>query len=264
LTGGEPFLNFDLLLRAAEIAHEAGIPSTFVETNCYWCANDAVTEDRLRQLDKAGLNGVMVSVNPFILEHVPFERTDRAVRIGKKVFGQGLMVYQGFFYRQFSKLGIDGTVSFEDYIRKVGFESLRYAELIPMGRMPFKLGHLFAKQEAESFFNISCKARLTSPYHIHIDNYGNYIGGFCGGISLGDAHDLDLILAGVDLDKRPVLRALVAGMKELHKLGKEFGYEDLPQGYVSACHLCTDIRKHFVQQTDEFEELRPKEIYSHI
>lgn len=264
LTGGEPFLNYDLLLRAAEIAHESAIPSTFVETNCYWCADDDMTEDRLRQLKEAGLNGIMVSVNPFLLEHVPFERTERAIRIGEKVFGVNAIVYQRYFCHQFRELGVNGTLSFEDYIGKAGLESLHYAELIPMGRLPYKLGHLFRREKAEIFFNQSCKGRLTSPYHVHIDNYGNYIGGFCGGISLGDAHDLDLIFKGIDLDERPVLRALVTGMEELYKLGRAFGYEDLPEGYVSACHLCMDIRKHLVQQTDEFEELRPRQIYSHI
>ncbi|MCJ7819366.1 MAG: hypothetical protein MUP25_06045 [Syntrophales bacterium] len=34
-TGGEPFLNFDLLRQAVEIADELRIPSTFVETNCF-------------------------------------------------------------------------------------------------------------------------------------------------------------------------------------------------------------------------------------
>ena len=33
--GGEPFLNFDLLLQATEMARIYNIPSTFVETNCY-------------------------------------------------------------------------------------------------------------------------------------------------------------------------------------------------------------------------------------
>jgi hypothetical protein len=264
LTGGEPFLIFDLLLKAAEIAHESGIPSIFVETNCYWCVNDDITEDRLRQLKEAGLNGIVVSVNPFILEHVPFERTKKAIRIGKKIFGQNLMVYQSFFDRQFRQLGIDDTLSFEDYLEKTGLESLDYAELIPMGRLPYKLGHLFRRQGAEAFFDQSCEERLASPYHIHIDNYGNYIGGFCAGISLGDAHNLDLIFSGINLDERPVLRAIVKGMEELYKLGKEFGYEDLPEGYVSPCHLCIDIRKYLIQQTDEFEELRPKQLYSHI
>ncbi|MHC4498417.1 MAG: radical SAM protein [Planctomycetota bacterium] len=263
-TGGEPFLNFDLLAIAARTAHELGFPSTFVETNCNWCKSDNITEDRLRQLKDAGLDGMMVSVNPFVLEHVPFARTQRAIRIGKKVFGKNAMVYQRFFYSQFMESGIDGTLSFEDYIRKAGIESLHYAELIPMGRFPYKLAHLFGKRKAETFFNQSCRHQLTSPYHIHIDNYGNYIGGFCAGISLGDAHQLDAIFKGVDLDKRPVLNALVTGMEHLYRLGKEFGYEDLPDGYASACHLCMDIRKHLVRQTDEFQELAPRQIYSRI
>jgi hypothetical protein len=156
------------------------------------------------------------------------------------------------------------TEYLEDYVEKAGLGSFDYAEMIPMGRFPYKLGRLFKRQKAESFFGQSCEARLASPYHIHIDNYGNYMGGFCGGISLDDAHDLSLIFRGIDLDERPVLKALVAGIEELYKLGQEFGYEDLSEGYVSVCHLCTDIRKHIVQQTEEFDELRPKSIYTHI
>lgn len=263
-TGGEPFLNFDLLLKAIRIANDLGIPSTFAETSCSWCRNDDGTEDRLRLLRQAGLNGIMVSVNPFVLEHVPFERTERAFRIGKKVFGDNAIIYQQFFYWQFRQLGINGSLCFEDYVEKAGLESLRYAELIPMGRLPYTLGHVFKRKKAPSFFGQSCADRLTSPYHIHIDNYGHYIGGFCAGISLGDAHDVDSILEGIDLADRPVLRALAEGMEQLYKLGEEFGYEDSPEGYVSACHLCMDIRKHLVRQTREFKELKPQQIYSQM
>ncbi|UCG57131.1 MAG: radical SAM protein [Phycisphaerales bacterium] len=263
-TGGEPFLNFELLLRAVEIAREVDIPSTFVETNCFWCANDDVTEARLRQLKETGLGGIMVSVNPFILESVPFERTERAARIGRDVFGRNAIVYQNFFYRQFTGLGVTGALTFESYLEKAGMEALGYAELIPMGRLPFKLSHLFARHRPEVFFDQSCDARLTSPHHIHVDNYGNYIGGFCAGISLGDAHDLESIFEGVDLDGRPILLALTTRMEKLYKLAKESAYEDLSDGYVSACHLCLDIRRHLVRQTDQFEELRPTQFYSHI
>jgi hypothetical protein len=264
LTGGEPFLNFELLLKAAEIARQLAIPSTFVETNCLWCTDDKVTEDKLTQLKQAGLNGIMVSVNPFLLEHVPFERTERAARISRRVFGDSAIVYQGYFYQQFKKLGINGTLSFDDYIAAGSTQSLYYAELIPMGRLPYTLGRFFDKQKAEAFFDQSCRHRLTSPYHIHIDNYGNYIGGFCAGISLGDAHNLDSVFKGVSLADRPVLNAIITGLGELYKLAKDFGYEDLPEGYVSACHLCLNLRKHLVQQTDQFQELQPTQLYSHI
>ena len=100
-TGGEPFLNFDLLLQLTEVAHRFEIPSTFVETNCFWCGSDETTREKLVALKHAGLDGILISANPFILEQIPFERTERAVRISQEVFGSNVIVYQGFFYEQF-------------------------------------------------------------------------------------------------------------------------------------------------------------------
>ena len=115
-SGGEPFLNFELLLKATEIAEELRIPSTFVETNCSWCKDDTFTRNRLQFLKEKGLKGIMISVNPFYAEYVPFERTDRCIRISQQVFGQNVMVYQMEYYRQFKRLGITGKISIEDYL----------------------------------------------------------------------------------------------------------------------------------------------------
>ena len=60
-SGGEPFVNFDLLLRAVKIAGQLQIPSTFVETNCIWCADDEITREKLERLKAAGLRGIMIS-----------------------------------------------------------------------------------------------------------------------------------------------------------------------------------------------------------
>ena len=57
-TGGEPFLDFDLLLEGTKMADELGIPSTFVETNCYWCTADDTTRDKLEQLAASVLERV--------------------------------------------------------------------------------------------------------------------------------------------------------------------------------------------------------------
>ena len=104
-TGGEPFLNFELLVEVVAIAHRLGIHSTFVETNCYWCTDEQTALDKLSQLKQAGLDGMLISANPFVLEYVPFERTLRAARIGGQVFPGGVLVYQPFFYQQFCDLG---------------------------------------------------------------------------------------------------------------------------------------------------------------
>jgi MoaA/NifB/PqqE/SkfB family radical SAM enzyme len=45
-TGGEPFLNFDLLLEITEMANGYRTPSTFVETNCFWCTDDETTREK--------------------------------------------------------------------------------------------------------------------------------------------------------------------------------------------------------------------------
>ena len=43
---------------------------------------------------------------------------------------------------------------------------------------------------------------------------------------------------------------------------RDFGYEEKSEAYVSKCHPCLDIRKHLAKEG--FEELAPKEFYSHL
>jgi len=263
-TGGEPFLNFDLLLRVTTIAHELGIPSTFAETNCFWCTDDDTTRARMAQLRDAGLDGILISVNPFILEEIPFERTKRAVRIGTEVFESNALVYQAFFYSQFLDFGIRGKLGFREYL-ELAPHSLRFVELLPMGRAVYELQDLYAGYPARQFFGSSCSTDLTRPWHVHIDNYCNYMPGFCGGISLGDARDLDGLLGGIDLGRRPILRALVTDLRYLYDLARsDYAYEERHQGYISRCHLCIDLRRHLALKTDQFQELRPAELYQHL
>jgi len=261
-TGGEPFLNFDLLHKAVKLAHEIGIPSTFVETNSFWCIDDRSTKEKLLQLKDSGLDGILISVNPFILEQVPFERTERAIKTSRDIFKENAIIYQEIFYHQFKELNIKDTLSFEEYLKKVGLNGLSFIELLPMGRATYKLQHLYKKYPAEQFLEESCRTDLTRAWHAHIDNYGNYITGYCGGISLGDARDLSSICSGIDLDELPILNALLNDLEKLCELGvREFGYNERKEGYISKCHLCLNIRRHIAQQTDKFKELRPRQFY---
>jgi organic radical activating enzyme len=263
-TGGEPFLNYDLLLKLVQKAKSLNIPSTFVETNCFWCIDDTITKEKLMHLKNSGLKGILISVNPFITEKVPFERTERAIKVSKKVFGRSVIVYQEFFYDQFKRLGIKSTHSFEEFLRRAK-DSLRYIELLPMGRVAYQLGYLYKKFSARKFFGESCMGELTRPWHVHIDNCCNYMTGYCGGISLGDARNLDLICHGISLDEYPILEALVTDMKRLYEFAvKEFCYKEKKEGYISKCHLCVDIRRHIAQRADTFKELKPREFYFHL
>jgi hypothetical protein len=265
-TGGEPFMNFGLLREAAEMADKLGIPSTFVETNCFWCTSDLVTEERLRLLSDAGLRGILISVNPYYAEHVPFERTERCIEISSRVFGTNVAVYQLEYYRRFKQLGVKKKISVEDYLELAPGESLaQRVELFLMGRASRTLRRYYLTHPASAFFDLPCQPPFLRDWHNHFDNYGNFMPGFCGGISLGSWRDLDRLTEdGIDLDERVVLRYLIGeDARGLLRFAKDLGYQELPDGYVSKCDLCIDIRSFLVTQGD-FEELEPKEFYEHL
>lgn len=109
LTGGEPFLRYEYLREAVRITAEVGVPGLFVETNCFWCTDEDLTEERFRELRELGLAGVLISVNPFVLEHVPFENIERGVRCAVKVFGpENVLIYHPYYYSQVRDLGVQG------------------------------------------------------------------------------------------------------------------------------------------------------------
>jgi len=269
-TGGEPFLNFDLLCTACELCSELDIPSLFAETNCFWCVNDEKTREKLLLLKDKGLKGLLISVNPFYLEYVPFERTERAIRIGHEIFGNNLMVYQLEYYWRFKKAGITDRVPFDDYLmieKKEDF--LRNVEFFVLGRAAYKLGErlkgFLPKYPAELFFNEPCRPHFLRDWHNHFDNYGNYVPGYCGGISLGNIRELDSLLKdGIDVRKYPVLGYLMEeNIEGLLRMAEDYGYQRSKEGYFTKCHLCIDIRRHLVSVSD-FKELRPKEFYLHL
>ncbi len=265
-TGGEPFLNYDLLLRAVEIADTLDIPSTFVETNGFWCRNDAEAEDRLRLLQEAGLKGILISVNPFYTEYVPFERTERCVRVSQRVFGGNVMVYQQAYYRQFKRLGIEGRIPLEKYAEMTrDARAAQHVELFLMGRAAHKLQTSHPHRPAEAYFEQPCRPSFLRDWHNHFDNYGHFLSGYCGGISLGNWHDLKrLTTEGIDLEEHPILAQLIAeDMEGLLDFAHAFDYDTRDDGYISKCDLCLDIRKHLLF-ADDFEELAPKGFYTHL
>jgi hypothetical protein len=265
-TGGEPFLNFDLLVEAAEMAEELKIPSTFVETNCSWCASDETAREKLERLRQAGLKGILISVNPFYAEHVPFERTERCIRVSQAVFGRNVMVYQAAYYDRFKQLGIKERIPLEDYIALTQRERLaEHVELFLMGRATRQLRDFYPRYPARRFFDEPCRPTFLRDWHNHFDNYGNFMPGYCGGLSLGHWRDLDtLVEEGIALDEHPVLRFLIAeDIQGLLDFAGDFGYRETEEGYLSKCDLCLDVRTYLVSQRD-FEELRPREFYERL
>ncbi len=264
-TGGEPFLQIGLLEEMTALAAEAGIPMPFVETNCFWATNDQKTERILGRLKKAGLKGILLSVNPFNIEHIPFERIQRAARVAQDLFGPNTIIYQPFYYQLFEKLNLSGTIQLEQLLDIINPQSmLGHTELLPMGRAAYTLQNFYQSYPADYFFQHNCLQELTRPWHIHIDHYQNYVPGFCSGLSLGKADNLSALFGGIDLGQRPVLEALTQSIESLYRLGTSLGYQPNSEGYVSKCHLCAHIRQYLVGSGKHFAELDPAPFYDHL
>ncbi|MBD3288823.1 radical SAM protein [candidate division KSB1 bacterium] len=270
--GGEPFLNFELLLKTIELCVEFGVPLQYVETNAGWCDTDEKTARLLYELRTSGLPALLISASPFHNEFVPFDCTERAIRIATDIFGAyNVLIYTDYYYKQLSQYDHSKKLPFNRYVNTTGREQaaqdfIREYNLIPCGRAVTRLGYLYEKKPAATFFNNTCQPEFRNPNHIHIDPDGNYIPSFCAGISLGNARNLGELYQGIELENFPLLELLASkGVEGLLLFAKErFNYAELADGYIAKCDLCQDIRKHIVAFTDQFKELTPVEFYQNL
>ncbi|HUW10665.1 MAG TPA: radical SAM protein [Anaerolineae bacterium] len=270
-TGGEPFLRFSLLLQGVRIASELGIPS-YAETNAGWCVNGATTLRRFVALRDAGMSAILISCSPFHAESVPLARTLLAIQKATEVFGrQQVIVYMAHCLPQIRQFSINETVSLERYVDRFGLQEAGQMlwdayGIIPAGRAGYQLGHLTRKQPARAWRLQNCRTEILYAHHSHLDLYGNYISWFCGGLALGDWHDLPRLLSEVETQRHtPIIDLLInSGPHALfERAQREYGYEELPFGYAGKCHLCVDVRKH-LSQRGMFAELQPAPFYEMI
>ncbi len=269
LTGGEPFLNYPLLLEATRIASDLNIP-VYVETSASWCRDRDKAEDRFCQLREAGMDAVLVSVSPFHQEAIPLRRTLDGISAARTAFGQDrVMIYQSQWLTELSQRGMDAGVPLEDYTEaygkvQAGIRLWKGYGLISGGRAGYQLGNLVSKSPPESFSHLDCREELLFAHHSHLDLYGHYIPAFCGGISLGDWHTLQQLFESARSDSlQPLVKALIhGGPYQLYKLAaKKTGYQCLAKGYAGKCHLCVDSRKALVAAGIFPDSLQPEQFY---
>lgn len=271
LTGGEPFLYYPLLLEGVRMASERGI-WVYVETSAAWCTDEEEAAIRFAELREAGLQSVLISCSPFHAVRIPPERTLCAIRAAQQVLGADrVMVYQRAFMdlmRRFGETRPTPLVRYEETYGLDGAKRLLWDGygIIPGGRAGYRLGYLVRRQPPEAFADQDCAWPLLYAQHSHMDLHGNFIPAFCGGLAVGDWHQLPQLLAEFQGAHYPPLIALLAerGPYGLFGMAQErYGYRPLEEGYVGKCHLCVDVRRWLVTQTD-FPELCPAEFYDNF
>ena len=270
-TGGEPFMNFPLLLEATRLTREMGI-TQFVETNALWCTNEDRAYDWLGQLSAAGLDGILISCSPFQAEKVPLRRVLLAVNAAGEIFGYGKVgVYQTHCIQEVSEFAVDKTVPIEAYVERYGAKGAGRMfwggyGLMDSGRASYTLDHLARKYPPETFQGYNCQRELLYAHHSHLDLYGNYISWFCGGLRMGSWRDFDDLIDRYKRRDYPELVGILInhGPYDLYRFARDqYGYSPLEDGYVGKCHLCVDVRKH-LSQRGGFYELQPSRFYDFV
>jgi hypothetical protein len=274
MTGGEAFLNFDLLLYAVETAAELGI-ARYVETNAGWCVSDDLTSRQFKALRTAGLQAILISCSPFHAETIPLARTHRALHLAEEIFGASrVMFYQAGWAAQIAAFSEENPVPLQSYSDAYGQQEAGQMlwqgyGLIPGGRSGYRLGDLIPAQAAAAFRNQNCALDILYAPHSHLDLYGNFISGFCGGLAAGSWRDLPALLEDFDREAYPPLTGILIedGPYGLYELAnRHYGYVPRLPGYAGKCHLCVDVRRHLTSQADfsDSNELQPAQFYDSI
>jgi len=268
LTGGEPFLRFPLLLEAAETARELSIP-VYVETNAGWCVNERTVEERFRALRDVGLRAVLISCSPFHAETIPPERMLLAAREAAEVFGpSGVILYLPGWLDLVRSFGERHTTPLDQYVHRYGKDEAGRLfwegyGLISGGRSGYRIGHLARRSPPQAYRHEDCRRDILFAHHSHLDLYGNFISGFCGGLAIGDWHGLATVVQEAEAGHYPSLiaRLIEAGPVGLLEFAERgYGFVPSPEGYAGKCHLCVDVRR-FLIRFEAFPELRPREFY---
>jgi hypothetical protein len=82
ITGGEPFVYFQRLLKVVEGCRIHGLRAT-VFTSAYWATGDEIVASRLQQLAQAGLTGITVSSDWYHQENIPLANVAWVLRASK-------------------------------------------------------------------------------------------------------------------------------------------------------------------------------------
>ena len=244
LSGGEPFLDISLLTASLQIMKQHGIRVEFVETNGFWGRHRGRAAALLLTLRAAGLERVRFSCSPFHEQFIDRNAVASAIAVARKVLGEA-----GVFV--FDRAALDAAPP-----TPVPFD------LVPGGRAAYLLASTTRGQQAEDYTQ-PCGYELLQSGHAHFDAEGNVTPGICTGISIGHISDLRTLYDHVDVDSLPVVSHLLSGgAAALYGFARDrYGYLERPNGYVSKCHLCVDVRMHLVRQNCGFKELAPIVFY---
>lgn len=265
IAGGEAMLYWDDLLRLCHAAHDLGVAPHFIETNATFAGSEEVAIDRFRALGQCGVQGVLISSDPYHQRLCPPERFDHALAAAVKVFGTRNVVA--------GAAGPEGSArnraiaQDKDRLREY---TLAHPPLLS-GRAGDELSRYFIDRPPNELLDgmwhggagcRDCRVEFDpeTMWEVHIDPHGNVQ--TCCLVVLGNLRTsalADVMDPGWP-GRGPITRTLHdEGPIGLIALAREHGYQPRV-GYPQKCGMCWELRK-FLRPWYP-GELGPDEVYT--
>ena len=241
--GGEPFLNFEGLIKVIERVKRAGLIIEYIETNGFWSSDEKQARQYLSDLAKAGADNLLISLDPFHIEYIPVGRPLRLAEICTEV-GFRHFLHQKQFIESLSCLEHQKTYSRSELEQQISptylLDTAKIYGVTTTGSAinleeEFVLARPVSELITESH---PCNSLLRTDF-IHVDLYERYVMAGCTGITIPLVEAVGTIPSG----SYPVFEILVMkGVKGLLEFAKKQGYKPEQGGYTSSCALCFRIR----------------------
>ena len=238
--GGEPFIDFEGLLKVLNIFSNAGIQIEYLETNAFW-AKDADAEAKIKAVMEAGVDTFCISFDPYHAEYVPYERP---LLLAQKCENTGMrfFLWKQQFISLLSKLepGIPHTrMEMESTLSKKYVANVAREYGIGYSGRAINIESEYQVKHFESIRDNQPCRNLFSTDHFHVDCEGYYIPFGCTGIRI----PLEKVINGIPDGEYQIFESLLNnGVESIYNIAKDHDFVLDESGYPSKCNLCFHLR----------------------
>lgn len=262
ITGGEPFLYFEHMCTLLEEAKKQNLGKTdIIETNAFWAENEKEIKEKLKTLDRLGMHRLKISCDSFHQEFVDIDLVRMLADIAIDSLGPQRVLIRWQKY-------LDEIVNFDNLNEKqkqqLFISATKDYPCRFTARAAEKIAPLLDAKPIEQIKLQNCKASFLNAKGIHIDPYGNVFSSTCSGIILGNLNQIpiEIIWQNFQPENDSIINTLFnSGPAALLELAEKHGFKPL-KAYTDKCHLCSDIRQFFFNNSMFPQTIGPAECYT--
>jgi MoaA/NifB/PqqE/SkfB family radical SAM enzyme len=261
ITGGEPFLYFDYMCSLLETAKKQNLGKVdMLETNGFWAENETIIKEKIKILDKLGMNKLKISCDPFHQEFIDIEYVKRLAVAATEILGPGrvLVRWQKYLDEPIRCEKLTEEQRIQIFISATKDYPCRFT-----GRAAEKIAESLCTKSIEQIKKQNCKDSFLGAKGVHIDPYGNVFSGTCSGIILGNVMQkpLEKIWQDFSPDDDKIIGTLFnLGPAGLLEEAQKQGYKS-KNLYADKCHLCSSLRQFLFDKGLYKESIGPADCY---